>query len=136
MGSSMTPMCPMHVPGVTISAEDTSQGAAIVFTTKQGDVADLRNRVRKMAEWHNAQRADGGMMMGGGHQGHGMKGPGMMPFAATASAEDVEGGARLVMVPKNPAELAAVRSHVHEHAMRMARGDCPMAKHQGMHQHG
>jgi hypothetical protein len=145
----MATLCPMQVAGATASAKDTDGGAALVFMTKTGDVAELRKRVGQMAEWHNQHHPrammmgagqDGGsemmghgrgmrgraMMGRGGHGGHGMA---MVP--ATASVEDVEGGARLVFIPKDPAQLATLRAHVQERATRMAQGDCPMAPHQG-----
>ena len=55
-----------------------------------------------------------------------MMGGGMMTPAATASVEDIEGGARLVLRPKDPAQLAALREHVHKKAEQMAGGECPM----------
>lgn len=45
---------------------------------------------------------------------------------STARTEDVEGGARIVMTPKNASDLAALRQHVRDHAARMANGECPM----------
>ena len=158
-------MCPMHVAGATVSAKDTDSGAALVFMTKTGDVAELRRRVRQMAEWHNQHhsgpmmmgagqdggygmmgrgrgmmgrgdgmmgRGDGMMgrgrgMMGGGMMGHGDGGYGMAMVPATASVEDVEGGARLVFIPKDATQLATLRAHVQERATRMAPGECPMA---------
>lgn len=46
----MAEMCPMQVAGATVSAESREHGAALVFTTTTGDVADLQRRVRHMAE--------------------------------------------------------------------------------------
>ena len=55
-----------------------------------------------------------------------MMGGGLMMPAATASVEDSEGGARLLLRPKDPAELEALREHARMRAGRMARGACPM----------
>jgi hypothetical protein len=52
-------------------------------------------------------------------------GRGMMP-ASTASAEDVEGGARLILRPEDPSRLEPLREHVRMKAERMAQGGCPM----------
>lgn len=60
-----------------------------------------------------------GGMMGSGH----MK---AMMVPSNARAEDVEGGARIVLTPKDPAELQTLRDHVRGHAERMAAGYCPM----------
>jgi len=66
--------------------------------------------------------AGSGMMMGGGMMGGG----GMMMPPANASVEDIEGGARLVLRPKDAAQLGALRDHVRMTAERMSRGECPM----------
>lgn len=144
----MDGMCPMKVPGTTVAATDVEGGIGLSFTTTTGDVTELRQRVRRMAEMHNnggpkmmgshgvsaedesgehqhdaqpgtgqSGGGQGSMMMGGGHM--------MMP-AATASAEDVDGGARLDLKPKDPAQLEALREHVRMKAQRMANGECPM----------
>lgn len=139
----MAGMCPMRVDGTTVRAEEVEGGAAMVFTTT-GDVAELRQRVAAMAEMHDRRHADGnghGMGMhsnGGGMQGakdsgmqccggKGMKGQGMMMIPpATVRTEEVDGGARLVFTPQDPADLSALREHFAQHAKMMASGRCPM----------
>ncbi|MEO8261537.1 MAG: hypothetical protein ABI566_03120 [Pseudolysinimonas sp.] len=138
----MAGMCPMQVPGTTVAATEVDGGIGLSFTTTTGDVAELRQRVRRMADMHNQP---GGHMMMGSHgapapgagaehqhgaqagAGHGgmMMGGGMMP-AATASVEDIESGARLILQPKDPAQLGALREHVRMKAQRMVGGECPM----------
>lgn len=140
--------CPMQVPTTTVKSADVDGGVALAFATRTGDVAELRQRVRRMAEMHNHQHPDGGMMMGGhgpdvaaaehargsgagpghaadGHRGM-MMGGGMMMPAATASVEDIDGGARLVLRPKEAGKLEALREHARLRAERMANGECPM----------
>ncbi len=143
MGHDMAAMCPMAVQGTTVRADDPEGAAAMVFTTP-GNVAELRRRVALMAEMHNHRMGMHGARGGMGPHAHGesddggepshrgamqggMKGGGMMmmPPSATKS-EDVEGGARLVFTPRDPAELSNVREHVHQHAERMTSGQCPM----------
>ncbi|MGH8308962.1 MAG: hypothetical protein ACRETX_04120, partial [Steroidobacteraceae bacterium] len=46
----MAQMCPMQVVGATVTAEPREHGAALVFTTPTGEVAELQRRVRHMAE--------------------------------------------------------------------------------------
>jgi hypothetical protein len=126
-GAMMEGMCPMKVPGVTVSTSEVEGGVSVVFTTT-GDVSDLRARVRRMAEMHEH--------MGGMHHGGGAAKPGMMRgcmmgkaggmHAATATVEDVEGGARLILVPKDAADLPALRAHVQQCRDRMEKGECPM----------
>ena len=120
----MAGMCPMRVPGTTVAATDVEGGIGLAFTTNGGDVADLRQRVRRMADMHNDKRG-GGMMMGDGHGGM-MKDGGMMMPAATASVEDIEAGARLVLRPNDPSQLTALQEHVRMKAQRMVGGECPM----------
>lgn len=69
-----------------------------------------------------------GMMMGGGMKmaGNMKMAGGMMMPAATASVEDIEAGARLILWPKDPAQLGALRDHVHMKAQRMTAGECQM----------
>jgi len=130
MGQDMSASCPMAVEGTTARAEDVEGGAAMAFTTT-GDVAELRRRVAHMAEMHETHHGEGhGAMMQGGEHG-GMMGEGMKMPPATARSEEIEGGARLVFIPKDPADLPRLREHAHEHAEKMASGQCPM-----MHGHG
>jgi hypothetical protein len=114
--STMGGMCPAQVPGTTVTPVDVEGGVALAFTTSTGGVAELRQRVHRMAEMHDRQAGGPGVRMD-----HGMTMP-----AATASAEDIEGGARLVLKPKDPSQLEALRQHAQMHARMMARGECPM----------
>lgn len=66
---------------------------------------------------------------GGGHHGGGMHGgphKGMGAPKATATAENIQGGARIVLRPQDPAQLPALREHVTAHARRISQGECPM----------
>jgi hypothetical protein len=42
-------MCPVHVPGTTVEVADTQDSVALLFVTRSGNVAELRNRVRYLA---------------------------------------------------------------------------------------
>ncbi len=117
----MGAMCPMHVAGTHISAEDTPDGVAIVFKTS-GDVAQLRDRVHAMAAKHD-QMAGSGMAACCAAM--------MSTVPSTVRAEDVDGGARMVLTPRDPAQLTALRDHVHERAAMMASGQCPMMQQGG-----
>jgi hypothetical protein len=125
MGRDMASMCPMTVEGTTARAEDVDGGAALAFTTT-GDVAELRRRVAHMAEMHEQHHGEGhGAMMGGG-DGKGMMGGGKGMPPATARSEEIDGGARLVFTPRDPADLPKLREHARQHAEKMASGQCPM----------
>lgn len=125
-------MCPMRVPGTQVSAVDTPDGAALVFTTS-GELAELRQRVHKMAAMHE-HKAAGGMAMGsrpGMMKSHGMmKSRGMMKLVpSSARAEDIDAGTRIVVVPKHPAQREELRAQVRAYAARLAGGQCPMMGH-------
>ncbi|MEN9580747.1 MAG: hypothetical protein RJA21_313 [Gemmatimonadota bacterium] len=140
--------CPMQVSGTTVASVDVEGGIGLSFTTTAGDVGELRKRVRGMAEMHNQP---GGHMMAshsasapgadaehqhcaqavpsreGGGRGDMMTGGGMKMPATTASSEDIGGGARFILHPKDPSQLGALRQHVRMKEQRMAAGgECPM----------
>lgn len=127
--------CPMLVPGATVQAKDTTNGMAMTFATT-GDVAELRRRVRVMAEHMNAAPGSSGGMgmhgtMMGADAGMGMMGGGtmgaMMP-AVRAEVEDVDKGARLKMTPVDASKLGEMREHMKQHVQMMNQSHgCPMA---------
>ena len=47
MNGSMMGNSPMNIPGVEVAVEDTPNGVNMSFTTKTGDVAELRRLVRQ-----------------------------------------------------------------------------------------
>ena len=119
----MDSMCPMKVRGAAVQAKDVDGGAAFVFTTRIGDVEVLRQRVRHMAQMHGTNAA--GMMTtttaSGVHRSpRDVKVQREAMPASEASAEDVERGARLVIRPKDPAQLAGLRRQVRTLAKSMA----------------
>jgi len=127
-------MCPMQMAGTKLTTSDTSDGVAIAITTP-GDVDELRVHVRRMAEMHNSMHGGGGMH-GGMESGdaHGGMGSGgahgqmmhMQMVPSRASVEDIPGGVRLVLVPTDPSQLAALRAQARDHAAMMEKGECPM----------
>lgn len=142
-------MCPMMIDPATtqITTSDTSDGVAITFTTT-GDVNALRARVRQMAEMHNRMAGmQGGGMQGGGMQRGGMQGGGMQGgmmhmqmVPSRATVEEIPGGARLVLVPVDPTQVASLRQHARVHAEMMQKGKCPMMAQpgpvpEGQHEH-
>lgn len=110
--------CPLGVEGAQVTVEDTSDGVALTFTSK--DKADeLRTRARSSAAMYGPRKA------GEGHEGkhaqgghHGLQ-PMQMP-PAFASTEDVEGGARIRLSPVEPNDLGALRAKARERATAMS----------------
>lgn len=121
--------CPMQVPGTTVQSVDMEGGAALVFRTG-GDVDALRERVRAVAAMHNRMHSMGTGMGGGpGHHGrHGHRAGAAQPrhpmVSSSAFVQDVEGGAILLLKPRDPAQLDALRAHVAQMAERMSQGQC------------
>jgi hypothetical protein len=110
----MMQSCPMRITGAHVSAADVENGIALTITTDSGNVAELRWRTEHMAKMHSDP--SGAMR------------PRMTPF--TAKYEEVPNGARLTLMPKDPAQLDDFRARVRERVERMADGDCSMM--QGM----
>lgn len=77
------PSCPVVVAGTSVTVEDASNGAALVFVTT-GDVAEVRRRAGELARMHNEHHAAMGPLPDGteagdghaGHAGHGGGGDG------------------------------------------------------------
>ena len=136
----MAAMCPMAVAGTQVSAADTSTGEALTFrTTSPDQVGELRTRVRAMADMHNQHHGPGGMHEAMHQNGGMMSGGGAManmpmPPPSTAKVEDTDAGARLVLTPTDPAQMAQLQSAVRGHADMMQKGGCGMMK--GMQQPG
>ena len=135
------PACPVTVAGTSVTAEDTANGAALVFVTTS-DVTELRKRVGALAKTHNdhhsamgalptgtEQQGAGGhdhhaMAGSGGHEGHAMTGS-MISVHSKATAEDIEGGAKLVFIAF-PDGVAKIQSELRMHAQHLATGTCKM----------
>jgi hypothetical protein len=118
--------CPMQVEGASVQATDVEGGAALTFTTT-GNVQDLRRKVDQMAQMHQ-QRHGATPGRGMGQQG----GMGMGHVAVQTRVEPIEGGARMIIMAEDPAEIAQVQQHARMMAGHMERGDCPMMQDQGM----
>ena len=132
MGAMSMQSCPMAIPGTQVSAAETSNGESVTFTTSPDHAADLRERVHAMADMHNHHHQGDGMEGMHGDMQHGdMMASGehmaMMPPPSRAVVEDVEGGARIVVTPNDPADLERLRSTVRMHAEHMQKsGTCQM----------
>jgi hypothetical protein len=50
MNGAMMGNSPMNIPGVEVAVEDTPNGVNVSFTTKTGDVTELRRVVRQHIE--------------------------------------------------------------------------------------
>ena len=124
--------CALGVAGSNVVAEDTPDGIALLFTSRDKP-EEMRERANDAAAQHGP-----GAHMGRGHEGqhgqgadHGLQmiqGP-----AARAVAEDVEGGARLRFVATDPAETEALRAKLRKQADAMNATACTET---GLRSHG
>jgi hypothetical protein len=127
--AGMEAHCPAKVPGTTVQVVDLERAVALDFTTT-GDMAEVRRRAARMAQMHGESAMHAGMMHGGMMGSAG--GPGMMhgmmgkPPASSAQVEELPNGARIVLTPKEPRDLEALRAHAHQHAAHGQQGGCPM----------
>lgn len=144
------PSCPVSVPGTSITAEDTSTGAALVFVTT-GDVTELRKRAATMETMHNDHHGSMGPLpdgkaASGGHEGHNMSGHeghdmtkmkggehaghagGMIGVHSKAATEDIQGGAKIVFTAGG-ADVAKLQTELRMHAQHLASGSCKMEHH-------
>lgn len=98
---------------VRIDYEDASGGAAVLYRS-QGDVAALRRRTREVAAFHNSAKPKAGAL----HD--------LYAIPHRAYVEDVEGGARLVLVPKSARRqfLDNLRLQVQQETLNMRRLGC------------
>ncbi len=107
------PTCPLVVPGTSLSVEDTTTGAALVFVTT-GDAKAVRARAAAFAQMHT------------NHDGP-PKALGMMfSPTSTAAASEIEGGARVELTPNNPEDVAKLQSELRMHAGHLTGGSCAM----------
>ena len=115
MDSEKLQKCPMMVPGAEVAVADVQDGVALMFTTKSGDVNELRKRVEMLAKMHNQPVKD--------VPGYNTTSQ-MMP--AGTKYEMVPNGARLIFTPKDVGQMEMLRKQVREHADRYANHDCSM----------
>jgi hypothetical protein len=118
------PTCPLGLVGTKVAIADVNGGVDLSFTTS-GDVNELRRRVRNQALEHGPG-AHAGLGHGGTHMGahtHGLRLWQIAPVTATAT--DLDDGARLHVVAKDPAASERVRVALHERAAYIvALGEC------------
>jgi hypothetical protein len=78
----------------------------------------------KMGEMHHGGMIGSGGEMYGEMMGSGGMHGGMPMVPSRATVEDIPGGARLVIAPDDPAQVAALRDHARPHVAMMQKGEC------------
>ena len=111
MGMQMMKNCAMAVPGASVSTSDTAAGIAIDITTPADNVFELRRRAEQMAAMYTEKSAKEAML--NDHK-----------VAAAVTYEPIENGARLTVIPNDPAKLIELRRQVRAHVEQMKKGGC------------
>jgi len=101
--------CALGVPGAKVAAEDTADGIALRFTSMDSP-EEMRERARDSAAQHGpgshkGHSHDGRHGQGADHGFQMSQGP-----AARTSADDIEGGTRVLFVAVDPTETGALRA--------------------------
>ena len=99
--------------GTSITVEDTTGGAALVFVTT-GDAAAVRTRATAFARMHAARD--------GASSALGM----MFDKTWTAKEIDIDGGAKVELDAAKPEDAGALQSELRMHAHHLTGGSCEM----------
>lgn len=103
------PTCPLEVPGTSVTVEDTTDGAALVFVTT-GDAGAVQARADAFAAQHPSATGDSFAAM--------------VAKSAQVNAEHIDHGAKLVF---SGGDAAAIQSELRMHAGHLSSGSCAMA---------
>lgn len=109
--------CPVHVEGAEVSSRDVPNGVALVFTT-DGDVEELRTRVDRYSQLYNERSA--AREAGSPHEAP------QGTVESRADVEEIDRGAQLILTPRDPDQLSALRQEAQRSAQEMSGGECPM----------
>lgn len=120
-------LCPVQVPGTTVTANDVAGGTALEFKTSADHIAEMRERVRDIAAVYNHHDAgdplDSTPAPAQGTNSERVHHDLGMPVGS-ASVEEISGGARLILRPDDPAQLQALRERARIHTGRVVGDDC------------
>ncbi len=115
--------CPLGVPGASVDLQETPQGVALVFTSPE-HVDELRERARYAAAMHGPDAH-----LGAGHDGshgsggqHGLQAMQLPPVHA--AVVDVDGGARIELVPTDADDRVALLEKTRDGVNRMRTSAC------------
>ena len=133
LGATRAPMedaCPAAIEGVRVTVEDTDGGVALRFTGEEADLQELRQRAAALGRTYDALPRQSGSPVppmtpeGRTEPAAGVSAQLRDTPAAAATVEDIEGGARVILVPEEQAQLDVLRDSVRAHARRMQTGQC------------
>jgi hypothetical protein len=117
--------CPLGVPSTRLQVAEAKDGIHVFFTTRMSNVDDLRARVRDQAKVNGPDRHHGRGHFGEheGAKNHGLRlwmlGP------VTTTVEDTPAGARLTVIPADPARRDEVRNALIRRVAEIEAAGCP-----------
>lgn len=116
--------CPSGVPGARIRMVETDDGVAFLLKAF-GDVDDVRRRARDAAAMYGpgAHRGRGHDGAHGTGQQHGLA-LDRLGVPVVVESTDTADGARIVVRPKDPADLPRLREAAGARENRVRGGDC------------
>ncbi|HTE56669.1 MAG TPA: hypothetical protein VK698_37710 [Kofleriaceae bacterium] len=141
-GGERSDACPLAIEGTTQSIEDTVDGVVVLFATpNKADLTELRRRVDALAEVHQssessaAQDSAAAPPQGPGTTANQVGAEDKGKLEAVASVEMAEGdkGVRLVLRPRDPAQLDSVRAPLRKQADDLVQGVCDEAGRKNLH---
>ncbi|MBS2018862.1 MAG: hypothetical protein JST00_38700 [Deltaproteobacteria bacterium] len=116
--------CPLGVRDTTVTVVDVPNGVVLTFQAPPERLGELRERAVDAAGYHGP-----GERVGKGHDGvhgnggdHGLQISQLPPLRALA--ENVEGGARITLVPTVAEDLEKLRTKVRARAAAMNASTC------------
>lgn len=117
--------CPFGVRGARVKMDDI-EGGVVLTLRAYGDVNDIRRRARDAAAMYGpgAHRGKGHEGKHGGGEQHGI-GLRHLGVPVQAVAEDTADGARIVVRPKDPADLEKMRAALADRERSTRTGTCP-----------
>ncbi len=119
---AMDDLCPLYTSGAKVEFARVEGGGSLTFTGGAASVAELRGRARRVVNMHN-DRLDTRARAGEASSDQSAD-RWRMP-QARASVQDVQGGARVVLIPSDAVQLGSLREHMQTQLGRINYDECP-----------
>ena len=133
-GVSEPGLCAFQIENSRVTARDIDGGEAIDFTTQSEHVAEVRRKVHSIAAVYNhhpcGDPIDGSAAARAEPRSVDVHPDVAMP-PVDASVEEIDGGARLLLRPQHPADLAALRERARQRSGQIEDGQCEPAQTSG-----
>lgn len=100
--------CPLALRDVDLKFAPATGGGAMMFTAPNSELEELRERVRKLAAYHNGDQRLA-----------------MMTLPHQAEAVDIEGGAQLTLTTQVGNDVPQLQTEVEQQLQWMSGGRCP-----------